>query len=237
MNPAAAITLDLTAILDLAAQLPARAIETQAAVIALAPVANQEAWAHRQDTLGEQLEAHWWRQGWCDWPPPETVRSSTPLQILCVWTEWVRVFYDLEREQPPLQRTLTSEVAVLRWKLDAILNDLTEDQAKTFARDIGSCRRRLEDVVLDGLRDEISHDVTCLADGCQDVFLVRRMLDEGRGKRARKGLADEWSCPRCDRRYDGPAYNLALAEAARHSAESLVSEAARHAMRLAEGVA
>lgn len=197
------IAIDLTAINELAERLPTEAIHHARshtmpggeATAALAPVANLEAWNHRQQTLEHQHEPH------------DHDTDPTPLQRLCTWTERIRRDYNLERDQQPTNRTYTTETNLIRWQLNTLETDLTHTDLQHLEDDIHDARTQLENILRDGLRDIVSDDVTCLA--C-DEPLRRRMTHDN-------GYEDDWWCPTCHQHLTLGQFNLAAMQAARHA--------------------
>jgi hypothetical protein len=147
-----------------------------------------------------------------DWIPP--------LQTLLFWSEAWRA----EHGYPlPVRPTVASEANFIRWALGwAWDNEVHWDD---FAGDVKRARARLEDLLKEGLRAK--RGVPCF--DC-NVDLIRpsrpprkiHWCDGNDGvctwphkfcAHDRGGLADEWKCPTCDRRYGVEDYVRAVQHA------------------------
>lgn len=218
------IAQDLTAIAEMSEELLDEAIVKAAdplmpgglAMVALAPVSSLDEWAevleaaeHRAIADHRELPAV---EDDDDWEPP--------LQTLLFWSEQWRG----EHGYPlPKRPSLATEANFIRWALDwAWENELHWDD---FADDIAAARARLENLLKEGLRAK--HGVPCF--DC-NVDLVRpsrpprdvRWCEGHDGvctwphkfcAHDRGGLADEWKCPACDRRYGMEDYVRAVQQA------------------------
>lgn len=211
------VAQDLTAILDLAATLDDQAVHKAndplmpggLSMVALAGVASLEAWEHQYETL----EA----RGRADHVADEDDSWEPPLQSLTFWSEQWRVEHNRESDRRP---TLASEAAFIRTCLDWAWDN--ELHFQDFAADIRKARRRLEDLVNAGKRNQ--RGVQCF--DCQ-VDLVRHSHDrkvltrcDGHSglcrwphrlcEHDRGGLRDEWLCPSCERKYGLEDYMRAV---------------------------
>lgn len=218
------VARDLTAIEEMAPHLEEQAIHKANdrdmpggdAMVALAGVANLEAWQHRVDT--ELRTAYDYGHA-----PPEIDDDDEwepPLQTLCFWSEAWRAEHGAEYGQRP---TIASEANYIRYLLPWAWDN--EPHWDDFADDVRKAKRRMEDVLYDGKRHQ--RGVQCF--DCQ-VDLVRPSRDRRDPKfcpghdgvcmwphkfcpHDRGGLADEWFCPTCERRYDTEAYKRAVSHA------------------------
>lgn len=193
-GPVTKVAQDLTAITVLADALEDEA-EHQSdsslmpgglATVALAPVANLEAWEHQyhaREHAGRDV-SHVVDEddGW-----------EPPLQLLCFWSEAWRVEHGAEYGQRP---TIASEANFIRWQLEWAWDH--EPHFDNFASDIAKARRIMEDMLRDGERRQTG--APCLH--CRR--LLTRMED------AKGGLTDDWKCPGCHRFYDEQSYRNAV---------------------------
>jgi hypothetical protein len=220
------VAQDLSTIVELAAHLDDQAehlandrdyLPGGMAMVALAPVANLEAWQYRVDTVMRAAYD-------AGTTPPEIDDTDEdyepPLQTLLFWSEQWRVEHGREIDRRP---TVASEAAFIRECLDWAWAN--EPQFADFAEDVSKARVRLENVLLAGKRSQ--HGVQCF--DCQ-VDLVRDSRDPKAIHHCtghdgvctiphrfcphdRGGLSDEWRCPSCDRKYDVEAYRRAVGHA------------------------
>jgi len=232
-DPRITVAQHLTAIVELSERLEDQAINDAndhlmpggLAMVALASVANLEAWANRVDTA-ERRGLSLAIEDDDDWEPP--------LQTLLFWSEDLRRTHDLENEARP---TIASEANVIRWALDWLWEN--EPRFEDFAEDMRVARGRLEALLAEGLRAK--RGVPCLSVECDGGILVQPVDDrrehrwcEGhdgvchlpheRCPHDRGGLRDEWVCPSCDRRYGVEDYRRAVAQSAFLNAEWLPLE-------------
>lgn len=186
------------------------------ALVSLGPVANLEAWSNLVDS-GEEG-----RLPYPDHLSDETDDSERPvLQTLLFWSEQWRVEWGAVSDLRP---TVGSEAAFIR----RVLNWAWEHEAKwdDFADDMRQARLSLENILYEGWRSE--HGVQCFdcevdlirpsrerrtlhhCEGTDDGLCVwpHRFCAHDRG-----GLADEWRCPSCDRRYGVEDYYRAVRHA------------------------
>lgn len=192
-HPTVVVATNLSAILDLAADLEDQAINDAndhlmpggLAMVALGVVANLEAWAHKLDAAerraieeGAPMPLH---EDADDWEPP--------LQTLLFWSEDLRRIHGYETDKRP---TLASEANFVRHYLDWLWEN--EPHFEDFARDISTARRRLEDTLKAGDRAERIR-VVCDRDYCEKpsrLILVYGDTPE----------QDAWKCPACKHRFD-----------------------------------
>lgn len=205
VDPVTKVARDLSAIEDLACHLEAQAIAKAndrempggAAMVALAGVANLEAWSNLVDTaLRLAYEA--------GEEPPELDDEDgyePPLQTLCFWSEQWRREQGAEYGQRP---TISSEANFLRY----LLGWAWDNEAKwdDFARDIRKARVRLENTLYAGRRVERVR-VPCDNPECE----TKPRLIVTRGE-AIDGSQDRHKCPACKKRYDDDDYRKAYAK-------------------------
>jgi hypothetical protein len=171
------VAQDLTAIVDMAERLEDQAINDAndhlmpggLAMVALAPTANLEAWAHKLDAA-ERRGIHPVIEDDDDWEPP--------LQTLLFWSEDLRRIHDQEFEPTPYRPrpSEATEANVIRHHL----NWLWENEPKwnDFAADIGDVRKRMEALLTEGLRSK--RGVPCLSIDCEGGILVQPVADRRR---------------------------------------------------------
>lgn len=242
-SPRIRVAQHLTAIVDLAERLEEQAINDAndhlmpggLAMVALATVANLEAWAHKLDAAerqaiesGTSAPAH---EDGDDWQPP--------LQLLLFWSEDLRRTHDQEFEPTPYRPypTVASEANMIRHHLDWLWEN--EPHWEDFAEDMRTAVAQLEALLSEGLRPK--RGVPCLAVDCDGATLVRPVasrrehrycdghdgictLPHNRCPHDRGGLRDEWTCPSCMRRYGLEDYSRAVAHAALMNADWLTIE-------------
>lgn len=198
------VARDLREIEDMSALLLTQAVHKAndseipggAAMVALAGVANQEAWGNLVDTAlrlaydaGSDLPEIEDEE---DWEPP--------LQTLCFWTEQLRAEHGNEYDMRP---TVVSEINYLRYMLNWLWEN--ETHWDDFARDIRKARVRLENTLYAGRRVERTR-VPCNADECE----TKPRLIKTRGE-AVDGSQDRHKCPGCKKRYDEDDFARAYA--------------------------
>lgn len=199
------VARDLTAILDMTAMLDDQAehkanatidgtgLPGGMAMVALAPVANIEAWHNRLGTaerMGGDVTAI---------VDDESDEWEPPLQTLCFWSEDWRREHGAEYGTRP---TVATEAAFIRWALDWAWDH--ETRWDDFCLDIRRARVRLENVLYAGNRVERTR-VEC--DQCD----VARRLVRVYG-RAEDGSEDYWKCPACKHRHDADGVRKAHAK-------------------------
>lgn len=233
LDPRITVAQDLTAIVDLSERLEDQAINDAndhlmpggLAMVALAAVANLEAWANRIDAA-ERRGLTLVIEDDDEWEPP--------LQTLLFWSEDLRRTHDLENEGAP---SVATEASVIRWALDWLWDN--ELHFEDMARDIKAARGRLEALLAEGLRAK--RGVPCLSVECEGGVLVQPVAErrdphwcDGHDgvcriphetcPHDRGGLRDEWVCKSCDRRYGVEDYARAVAQSAFLNAEWLPLE-------------
>lgn len=232
------VAQDLTAIVDMAERIEEQAINDAndrlmpggLAMVALAGVANLEAWAHKLDAA-ERHGIHPVIDDDDEWEPP--------LQSLLFWSEDLRRMHDQEFEPTPHRPRPTeiTEANIIRHHLDWLWEN--EPKWDDFAEHIDAARKRYEALLTEGLRAK--RGVPCLSVDCAGSALVRPvaarrdhrwceghdgvcMIPHERCPHDRGGLRDEWVCPACDRRYGVEDYRRAVAQSAFLNAEWLSLE-------------
>ena len=202
-DPRIPVAQNLTAIVELSERLEDQAINDAndalmpggLAMVALAAVANLEAWGNKLDAAERRARAYGLSLTVDDddeWEPP--------LQTLLFWSEDLRRIHDLENEARP---TITSEANVIRWALDWLWEN--EPHFEDFAEDIRKTRNRLENLMLAGARPAF-RGAPCMYDECRGKRLIRKTVptrDEDGNKVWR--LTD-WHCPKCKRSWSPEDY-------------------------------
>lgn len=168
------------------------------AMVALGPVANQEAWTNMQGaTERHEAGVEGYRRPYTSVVDEDG--EETPLQRIRWWSERWRRQHGAEYGQDP---TVATEVNFIRYNLDwAFLN---EAQWEQFADDMQAARTRLENITHTGTRDIFSDDVACLM--CESPLRRRMGL---------AGYEDEWWCPTCRVHLTSAQFNLAASHAGR----------------------
>lgn len=176
------------------------------AMVALAPVANLEAWTNRLDTalrLGH--DTSWVEDEDSEWEPP--------LQTLRFWSEQWRALFAAEYD---IRFTVATEAAFIRWALPWAWDNLVEWD--DFARDIRDARVRIENVLYAGNRAERTR-IECVR--CDDPRRLVKIYGD-----ATDGSDDMWKCPSCKGRYDADETRRAHAKMLRSTgAEKWVHQA------------
>lgn len=237
-DPRITVAQNLTAIVELSERLEDQAINDAndhlmpggLAMVALASVSNLEAWSHRVDSAerrGLQLVI----DDDDEWEPP--------LQTLLFWSEDLRRTHDMEFAPEPHRPypTITTEANIVRHHVDWLWDN--EPHFDDMAEDIRLARGRLESLLTEGLR--VRRGVPCLSLECENSILIRPVAprrdpswcDGHDGvcnvphetcPHDRGGLRDEWTCPKCLRRYGMEDYIRAVSHAAFLNAEWLPLE-------------
>lgn len=211
------VAQDLHAIIDMHERLPIQAKHSAAsrlmpgglAMVCLGPVASIEA-AHHVATSIEVGRLSRYLAELEDSNDP----WIPPLQLLLVWSEALR-------GEPNPHAT---EVTEARYLLDNLaMLYATEPHFEDFARDVQIARRRLEDVLVEGDREERSW-VPCL--DCDQTRDGRRLVVRLVVTYGDTNSGDGWTCPRCHRFYTPTEHNLAAHEWLRRKAEAELEEAA-----------
>lgn len=154
------------------------------AMVALAGVANLEAWEHQYEAREHFGREHSHVEDEDDtWEPP--------LQTLCFWSEQWRREHGAEYDRRP---TVATEANFLRYLLDWAWDN--EPHWDDFAADVRRARVRIENVLYAGTRIDLSR-VQCSE--CDAHPRLIRSLGE-----ADDGSEDRWKCPNgeCRARYD-----------------------------------
>lgn len=168
------------------------------------PAANLEAWQHRFETA-EALDRD---TGYAS----DQTAELHPLLVLATWEDAVRD----ERDQPTdLRATVERAADYLRDSIDWMLGtnewgDLNFIAIDQLAEDLRRCRRMLEDVTREGVRDD--KGVPCMICGTNLVKIWGDVADE-----------DRWLCRPCDRWSTTDQYHLAVKADARRSADRLTA--------------
>lgn len=188
-----------------------------AAMVALGPVANLEAWEHMTEASERLARAYTSAED----EDPDDAWSA--FQLLEFWSEAWRRETGAEYGQRP---TITSEANFIRWSLDWAWDN--EPGWDDFANDVRTAHLRLEDILKAGHRTEVG--VPCLACSTDLIRPTHRRrehdrcnghdgvcyLPHDRCPHDRGGLRDEWVCPNedCGRVYDMESYARATSHAA-----------------------
>jgi len=181
------------------------------AMVALAGVANLEAWSNKLDTAEQLAEAKAWRLNQpIEHPEVDDDDDWVPaLQTLLEWSEPWRAAAGMEYDQV---HTISTEVAFLRWATPVAYERLDPAVFQAYARDIAKARTRVENLLRDGIRSE--RGVPCMYDECKGKRLVRKMTP-GRDEDGNKvWFHSKWHCPSCHREWDGDEYVRMKAAAA-----------------------
>lgn len=202
-GPVVKVARDLTEIVRLYDDLESEAIAHGdnpdipggAAMIALAGVANYEAWEHQLSTT-ERLGLAYTSVE--DEDPDE---SWPPFQYLSWWSEAWRREHDADYDSA---RDIRTEANFLRAMLDWAWDN--EPHWDDFASDIRRARVKLENILTAGNRVDRSR-VVC--DRCEESprLLCLPGADDGE---------DRWKCPVCKVRFDHAALLRAHAKQLRH---------------------
>lgn len=191
-TPVVKVARDLSAIIDLYAQLPGQAVNDSdsplmpggRAMVALAPVANHEAWESQQETT-ERLINHpdiRKRRAYTSAVDEDPDEAWPAFQLLAFWSEAWRAEHGAEYGQRP---TVPSEVNFLRYLLDWAWDNCLEWD--DFARDINRARVKLEDVLFAGSRVEKTRVVCPDCPGDVRLIVLRGAEPE----------EDRWKCRAC----------------------------------------
>lgn len=168
------------------------------AMVALAHVANLEAWE-------AQYEAweHFGRPR--DHVEDEDDAWEPPLQTLCFWSEQWRAQHGAEYDMRP---TVASEAAFIRWALDWAWDN--EPHWDDFANDVRKARVRMENVLYAGKRPERTR-IVC--DQCEEAPQLLKLPGI-----AEDGSDDRWKCPGCKHKFDQDGLRRAHGRQLRHEA-------------------
>jgi hypothetical protein len=130
---------------------------------------------------------------------------TPPLLVLSTWEDDWRRHLDHDRD---IHATVPNAIAYLATHLSLMAQ--RHDGLEGLATDLTNLRRRLEDILRAGERDE--RGAPCIHCG---TMLIRLCTD--------KGLQDEWRCHRCHRRYGNQAYYNAVAATYKAHAPALTA--------------
>jgi hypothetical protein len=188
-GPVTKVARDLSAILDLYGQLPGQAINDAdspmmpggRAMVALAPVANHEAW----ENMSQATERYGKAYTFAEEEDPDEAWPA--FQLIAFWSEAWRAEHGAEYGQ---RANLPREVNFLRYLLDWAWDN--EPHFEDFARDVNRARVKLEDVLFAGARVEKSRVVCPECDGNVRLIVLRGATPED----------DSWKCRACKSRYD-----------------------------------
>lgn len=200
-DPVTKVARDLTEILRLYADLEEQAINDSAnhlmpggrAMVELGPVSNLERWEF-MTSAGERLGRAYTSAE--DEDPDE---AWSAFQLIEFWSEGWRRTLDAEYEgqrRPTIATEANFVRHCLEWARD---NELRWDD---FAHDINRARVRLEDILTDGRRMEVTR-VRC--DNCEARPKLLRIVSVG-------GREDAWKCAGCKKRFDPDAFKRAYAQ-------------------------
>ena len=220
-DPIAKVSRDLREILDLHERLITEAVSKGdhklmpggPAMVALGPVANQEAWAWMQDTSERLGRAYTSVE---DEDPDE---AWSAYQLLEFWSEpWRR---ELGAEYDGYRTTIATEAGFLRANLEWAWSN--EPHWDEFVGDVRRAKAKLENILKDGERAQ--RGAPCLYDECKGAALVRKMQPR-RGPNGEKVWAwSNWHCPKCHREYGEDQYeSLVKAAAAGTTSEVIDGE-------------
>lgn len=212
-DPLLPVAADLRAILDLHRDLPQQAANHATsrlmpgglAMVALGPVASPEAVGYVVDSIENG------RLDCADEIPDNDDDWEPPLQTLRFWSEEWRRLHDREVDGWTVRTEAGFLLTALQWAWD------NEPHWDDFAKDVRAARRRLEDVLHDGEREERSW-VPCLdcSENRQGLPIAVRLVRYW----GTVAAADGWICPRCKRLYGQTEFNLALSAALQRNQES-----------------
>lgn len=203
-DPVTKVARNLSAIEELVCHLEAQAIHKAndrelpggEAMVALAGVANLEAWQNIVDTTLRIAYEY-------GDPLPELDdddANEPPLQTLCFWSEQLRREHGDEYGKRP---TIASEAGYLRFMLNWMWDH--EPHWDDFAHDIATAKTRLENMLRSGVRVAF-RGAPCLYDECKGARLVRKTVPT-RDKDGNKAWRlTDWHCPRCKKSWTEEAY-------------------------------
>lgn len=200
------------------ATIDGRSLPGGAAMIALAPVADQRRW----EQLTEAAERDWAQQvatrrgidlhdayadpNRPDFTADEDDTTEPALQVLRFWTDHYRRVRHADWDHQP---TLDTEAKFLQHQLQWISSN--EPNWDHLAHDISRVRIRLENIVHAGTRPERSR-VVCNNPTCPAPRrLIRVYADVDQPE-----TDDRWKCTACRTRYDDDAFARAHAQQLRH---------------------
>jgi hypothetical protein len=165
------------------------------AMVALGNVANVEAWENMHQATERYGRAY---TSVADEDPDQ---AWSAYQLLEFWSEAWRAERGAEYDASEYRTTVATEAAFLRSCLDWAWDN--EPHWDDFATDVATARRKLEDILLDGIRSE--RGAPCLYEKCKGKRLVRRL--QPRSKDGYKvWVHSNWHCPSCHREWDDDGY-------------------------------
>lgn len=217
VGPIVKAARDLSAIIEMAphlddqaeakanATMDGRSLPGGLAMVALAPVANIEAWEHQYETAERMgRDTTWIEDEDATWEPP--------LMTLRFWSDAWRAEHNADYGQRPTVHSEASFIkASLNWAWDH------EPAFDDFCADIRRARVRLENVLYAGERAQ--RGAPCMYDECNGARLQRKhepYRDESGEKSWRMS---NWHCPKCKRSWDNERY-LAQVAAANWAAQA-----------------
>lgn len=197
------VRADLRAIGELCGALPAeaalRGVQSEAMML-LGPAADPEAWQHAMLSalVGHRIPADYLNDA-RDEPHP-----------LWVLGEWEHIWRDFLRHDTDAPVTVNGAIAYLGLQLGYMV-DQPEPDFGVFAAELHRCRWHLEDVLHDGIRDELG--APCLQCGTRMVRIVTS-----------KGAEDVYRCRPCHRQLNADEYRYAVGVAYRAHATRLSAQ-------------
>jgi len=205
-DPITKVARDLTEIEALYAQLPEQAQNDSnaalmpggRAMVALAPVANLERWAHLNDA-GERYGRPYTFADLED----DDDHAPAP-QLIAYWAEQWRRIHGAEYGQ---KATVATEVNFIRYQLPWAWDNLDDPEWLAFAADINRARRNLEDILFAGTRADRTRIVCDEGHDRPQRLLVLLGSSED-------GSEDTWKCPLagCKKRFDRDGISRAHAK-------------------------
>lgn len=178
------------------------------AMVAMAPVANLEAWenlnAATDRAAGRSTVAALTGIGkaYTSDEDEDPEKAWPPFQMLVFWSEGWRsetgTEYDDERWKPTIQ----SEASFLRHALEWAWDN--EAQWDDFAKDVATAKTKLENILSEGERAE--RGVPCWYEECKGVNLVRKIQPKRDKDGHKVWELSDWHCPKCHRSWDEDAY-------------------------------
>jgi hypothetical protein len=189
------------------------------AMVALANVANQEAFANLIDaaeTRAIKLAKRYELDPADLMPAIEDDDWEPPLQTLCFWSEAWRAELDMVADFRP---TVTTESNFLRWAAEWAWSN--EPKWDDFVRDVGKARARLEAILSEGQRP-VARGVSCMYDECRGARLIRTTVPAADKDGNKIWRLTDWHCPRCKRSWDEESYQRHV-YAAIHRAKTYIA--------------
>lgn len=215
-DPLGKVDRDLGEIIDLHAKLLTQAVRDGAhrlmpgghAMVALANVANMEAWENQQQAT-ERYE-----QAYTSVEDEDPDDAWSPFQLLEFWSEQWRREHGAEYGRRP---TIATEASFLRWCLNWAWEN--EPAWNDFAQDVNLARLKLENILTAGNRVERTR-VQCDATDCLERQTERGIEQPKARNLIRlvdvRGREDVWKCPGCRGRFDEHGFKRATARQMHH---------------------